>query len=108
MCSEQQQIGWWQMLISRVEHMQKKLLHLSESRQEHKYLLDEHPFKSATGQERRVTCLSGCIWITVDGELRDIILTPGQSCAFGKHHDVLIAGCPICEVSIVTGTLLAA
>jgi len=40
---------------------------------------------------RRVECLSGVIWVTQDGDLRDIILEPGDGFAFDRSEGVLIS-----------------
>ena len=40
---------------------------------------------------RRVECLSGVIWVTQDGDLRDIILEPGDGFDFDRSEGVLIS-----------------
>ncbi len=40
---------------------------------------------------RTVECLSGAIWITQDGDLRDIVLEPGDTFAFDRHGDALLS-----------------
>ena len=40
---------------------------------------------------RRVECLSGVIWVTQDGDLRDIILEPGEGFDFDRSEGVLIS-----------------
>ncbi len=40
---------------------------------------------------RSVECLSGSIWITQDGDLRDIVLGPGDAFAFDRHTDALLS-----------------
>ena len=40
---------------------------------------------------RRVECLSGVIWVTQDGDLRDIILEPGEGFDFDHSEGVLIS-----------------
>ncbi len=43
----------------------------------------------ALGQ--RVECVSGTLWITQDGGLRDIVLTAGDSFSFDRRGDALIS-----------------
>lgn len=40
---------------------------------------------------RRVECLSGVIWVTQDGDPRDIILEPGDGFDFDHSEGVLIS-----------------
>lgn len=40
---------------------------------------------------RRVECVTGSLWITQDGDLRDIVLTAGESFAFDHQGDALIS-----------------
>lgn len=40
---------------------------------------------------RRVECLSGSLWITQDGDARDIVLAPGESFEFDHTGDALIS-----------------
>ena len=40
---------------------------------------------------RSVECLSGSIWITQDGDLRDIVLGPGEAFAFDRRTDALLS-----------------
>ena len=39
----------------------------------------------------RVECVSGALWITQDGDPRDIVLEPGGSFAFDLRGDALIS-----------------
>ncbi len=39
----------------------------------------------------RVECLSGALWITQDGDSRDIVLAPGDSFSFDRVGDALIS-----------------
>lgn len=41
---------------------------------------------------RRITCVLGCVWITHDGEPRDIVLEPGQSYRSDSGARVLVYG----------------
>jgi len=40
----------------------------------------------------RIRCLSGHLWVTVQGEGEDHILNPGQSLAIGNPGKVIIGG----------------
>ncbi len=40
---------------------------------------------------RSVECLDGSIWITQDGDLRDIVLGPGEAFAFDRCTDALLS-----------------
>ncbi len=40
---------------------------------------------------RSVECLSGSIWITLDGDRRDIVLGPGEAFAFDRLADALLS-----------------
>ncbi len=40
---------------------------------------------------RRVECLSGSIWITQDGDLRDVVLAPGEAFDFDRRGDALLS-----------------
>ena len=40
---------------------------------------------------RRVEVLSGAIWITQDGDLRDVVLEDGQAFDFDRVGDVLLS-----------------
>ena len=40
---------------------------------------------------RSVECLSGSLWITQDGDRRDIVLAPGECFAFDRPGDALIS-----------------
>jgi hypothetical protein len=40
---------------------------------------------------RSVECLSGSIWITQDGDRRDIVLGPGEAFAFERRVDALLS-----------------
>ena len=40
---------------------------------------------------RRVECVTGTLWVTQDGDLRDIILAPGDAFAFDQRGDALIS-----------------
>lgn len=38
----------------------------------------------------RIVCRSGCLWITLDGDLRDFVLEPGESFTTTEHRRALI------------------
>ena len=40
---------------------------------------------------RRVECLSGVIWITQDGDRRDIVLEAGEAFDFDRNGDALLS-----------------
>ena len=40
---------------------------------------------------RRVECVTGSIWITQDGDLRDVVLGPGEAFAFDRRGDALLS-----------------
>ena len=40
---------------------------------------------------RSVECLSGALWITQDGDLRDIVLGAGESFAFDRRGEALLS-----------------
>jgi hypothetical protein len=40
---------------------------------------------------RRLECLSGSLWITQDGDLRDIVLGPGEGFDFDRRGDALLS-----------------
>jgi len=40
---------------------------------------------------RRIECLSGSIWITQDGDLRDVVLEPGEAFEFDRRGDALVS-----------------
>jgi hypothetical protein len=40
---------------------------------------------------RRVELLSGSLWITQDGDLRDVVLSPGEAFDFDRRGDALLS-----------------
>lgn len=40
---------------------------------------------------RRVECLSGAIWITQDGDLRDVVLSAGEAFDFDRRGAALLS-----------------
>ncbi|MDQ6629400.1 MAG: DUF2917 domain-containing protein [Pseudomonadota bacterium] len=43
------------------------------------------------GLGRRVECVGGSIWITQDGDLRDVVLAPGDRFDFDRQGDSLLS-----------------
>ena len=39
---------------------------------------------------RRIACLSGIAWLTLDGDVRDIVLRPGESFDIDRDSPVLV------------------
>ena len=60
-------------------------------------IFDAHPLTkgrirrvhSALGQ--RIECVSGTLWVTQDGDPRDIVLGAGESFAFDHRGDALVS-----------------
>jgi len=42
-------------------------------------------------KNRRVELLSGSLWITQDGDLRDVVLAPGEAFEFDRRGDALLS-----------------
>ena len=40
---------------------------------------------------RSIECLSGSLWITQDGDRRDIVLGPGEAFTFDRRTDALLS-----------------
>ena len=40
---------------------------------------------------RRIECVTGSLWVTQDGNPRDIVLAPGESFTFDHRGDALIS-----------------
>lgn len=47
-----------------------------------------HEVKQALGVT--IECLEGSVWVTLDGDLRDLVLDAGQSCKIDRKRRVLI------------------
>lgn len=39
----------------------------------------------------RIECLSGCLWLTQDGDLRDIVLGPGEAHVVDHDRPTLLS-----------------
>ncbi|MBI3369686.1 MAG: DUF2917 domain-containing protein [Burkholderiales bacterium] len=42
-------------------------------------------------QGLRVECLTGSLWLTIDGDPRDIVLSPGEGFTVDRRGDVIIS-----------------
>ena len=47
-----------------------------------------HHVRHGFGQ--RIEALSGCVWITIDNDARDIVLEAGEGFRIDRHGEVLI------------------
>lgn len=52
------------------------------------------------GPGRRIECLNGRAWVTIDGELQDIVLEPGDVFTPGRHASVFVSGLPEASVRV--------
>ncbi len=43
------------------------------------------------GRGRRLECIAGSIWITQDGDRRDIVLAPGEAFTFDRQGDAIVS-----------------
>ena len=50
----------------------------------------------------RITCLEGTAWLMVEGQLPDVILTPGQVYFLCPNQRGLLAGMPTCRVRMMS------
>lgn len=39
----------------------------------------------------RIECLSGCLWLTQDGDLRDIVIGPGEAHVVDRDRPTLLS-----------------
>ena len=59
--------------------------------------LDAHPLAKGRIRRvhhprgRRIECVTGSLWVTQDGNPRDIVLAPGESFTFDQRGDALIS-----------------
>ena len=58
------------------------------------------PRRLHSAEVSRITCLEGTVWLTIEGQLNDVILTPGQSHLLLPKESGLLAGAPTCRVRI--------
>ena len=47
-------------------------------------------FEIADASTARITCTSGCLWLTLDDDPRDVILAPGDSFAGSEPRRALL------------------
>lgn len=47
-------------------------------------------FRIRDGQGRRVACLAGCVWLTQERDLRDIILEAGDGFTINRAGDTIL------------------
>lgn len=47
-------------------------------------------FEIADASSARIVCTAGCLWLTLDGDLRDVILAPGDSFEAGEPRRALL------------------
>ena len=48
-------------------------------------------FRIHDGAGRRVVCLSGCLWLTQDNDLRDTVLEPGDGFTLDRDGDTFLS-----------------
>lgn len=48
-----------------------------------------------------IECLEGSVWITLDGDLRDLVLDAGQSCKIDSERRALIQALDTARVRLV-------
>ena len=60
--------------------------------------------KIARAQGAVVECLDGCVWITLDGDLRDCVLEAGQSLCIDRDRRVLVHALKTSRVRIAVRT----
>jgi hypothetical protein len=53
---------------------------------------EDRPLRLAQARYTRITCVTGCVWITAPGETADIILSPGEHYLCRKKGLTLIEG----------------
>jgi Protein of unknown function (DUF2917) len=60
----------------------------------------------ALGQ--RIEALSGRVWITMDGDLRDIVIDAGEGFTVDRGTDVLLSAISDAQFAVLTSTAAAA
>lgn len=60
----------------------------------------------ALGQ--RIEALGGRVWITMDGDLRDIVLDAGEGFTVDRSTDVLLSAISDAQFAVLTSTAAAA
>ncbi len=60
----------------------------------------DHPMRMVCPGQVAVTCVSGTAWITIAGDVRDIVLEPGQRHVAAGRARLFINGMPHCVLRI--------
>jgi hypothetical protein len=50
------------------------------------------PLRSRASRRRVVRCVEGCAWVTVDGDIADKVLLPGQALVVPAKRLALVTG----------------
>lgn len=58
-------------------------------------------FALAHPQGQRVECLAGCLWITLDRDVRDFIVEAGESFVADRNRRVLVHALKASQVRVV-------
>jgi hypothetical protein len=58
------------------------------------------PLRSWAWDRRLIRCVDGCAWVTVDGDIADKVLAPGQRVTIPARRLALITGMDRCVVEI--------
>ena len=48
-----------------------------------------HRIRHGTGQ--RIEALNGCLWVTIDNDLRDVVVAPGEGFSIDRDDDTLVS-----------------
>jgi hypothetical protein len=48
-----------------------------------------HRIRHGTGQ--RIEALNGCLWVTIDNDLRDVFVSPGEGFSIDRDADTLVS-----------------
>lgn len=59
------------------------------------------PYRVAASRDVWVVCLAGTAWLTRDGCLADLILSPGDVAWLPRVDDALVTAMPRCRLGIV-------
>jgi len=43
------------------------------------------------GAGRRIEALNGCLWVTIDNDLRDVFVSPGEGFSIDRDADTLVS-----------------
>ena len=68
----------------------------------------EEPLRLQGGTTLEIACLSGVVWITQQGDLRDLFLAPGESIRLELRHLALITALEPAAVKVRHGVLSGA